>query len=217
MFIDVGANVGTYSLAARRVVGRSGTVLALEANPVVFRELVTSVRSAGVTCLNLAASNQSGWATLSVPTDANGIAETQLASLEARNSAGENLTMLTRTTRIDDLVPWGASVSVIKIDVEGHELAVLEGATETLNTSRPALVVEIEARHLVGVLLEEVVGWVRARGYDAFGIASVGLIPWARYDVFEHQTRWLASQDGLTTIQRPAEYVNNFLFLARDT
>jgi FkbM family methyltransferase len=38
-------------------------------------------------------------------------------------------------------------VGFIKIDVEGHELAVINGATTLLTTQRPLLLIEIEARH----------------------------------------------------------------------
>jgi FkbM family methyltransferase len=47
-----------------------------------------------------------------------------------------------RTRRLDDLVPAGQRIDLLKIDVEGAELQVLQGATETLRSSRPIVLFE---------------------------------------------------------------------------
>lgn len=50
--------------------------------------------------------------------------------------------------RLDDIIK--DDVGFIKIDVEGHELAVLKGATSLINRCRPVLLVECEERHSPG-------------------------------------------------------------------
>ena len=212
LFIDVGANVGNYALAACRKVGRSGAVLALEANPDVYRELITSTWGARVIALNLAASDRSGLATLEVPVDRLGSVQSQLGSLESRSSGGSLSFHNVRTIRVDDLIGGEQIVSVIKIDVEGHELSVLKGAEETIERDRPSLVIEIEARHLVDHEIRDVVEWILAKGYDGFVIDGQGLLPWREFDAYQHQARWLTEVDGSSVITDGAPYLNNFLF-----
>ncbi len=211
MFIDVGASVGDFSLAANRRIGRDGMVLAFEANPEVYQDLVMSTLSARVTALNLAASDRSGWATLQVPHDAHGTTMRARSSLEQHSASSHYSTYRVRTVRIDDLVSDKPIVSAIKIDVEGHELAVLRGAEETLESHRPALVVEIEARHLVGHDISDVVRWLTARGYVAHALDGDRLVPWQDFDVTRDQTQWLR-EDGPRGVMAGAPYVNNFLF-----
>ena len=194
VFIDVGASVGDFCLAACRRIGPSGLVLALEANPAVYQELVMSTRGARVAALNLAASDHSGWATLQVPVDRNGSPMAARSSLEHRADDASMPCVRVRTVRLDDLVSASPAVSAIKIDVEGHELKVLKGTEETLARDRPALVVEIEARHLVDHEMDDVIEWMSSRGYDAHGLDGADVIPWSDFDVFENQTRWLSPE-----------------------
>jgi len=208
MTIDVGASVGNFALASARAVGRLGHVLALEANPEVFEELVRSTWGSRVIPLNIAASNGRGVARFEVPRDSAGGSIPPLGSLEHRT--GTAVTAFdVRTLLVDDLVPPASEVSAIKIDVEGHELAVLEGSIETITRCRPALVVEIEQRHLRGSTVEEVVQWLLGFGYQAWGIAGRDLLRWSQFDSYEWQGRWLDGRNA----RLPSSYVNNFLFL----
>jgi len=92
-------------------------------------------------------------------------------------------------------------VGFIKIDVEGHELAVLHGATETLKRCRPTLLVEIEARHS-RVPIEETFGYLAAMGY--VGAYRLGR-RWYSVEGFDVEKHQAAKAGG-----KP--YVNNFLF-----
>jgi hypothetical protein len=56
-------------------------------------------------------------------------------------------------------------VSFIKIDVEGHELSVLEGGVRTIANNRPVLWVEIEQRHLSRPM-SDVFEFIKSLGYD---------------------------------------------------
>lgn len=215
-FIDVGANVGNYALGAARRVGSSGTVIALEPNPAVYRELVASIWGTNVVALNLAASDSSGIAAFQVPTDSEGRTEPPLGSLVTRKSAGAVKTLEVRTIRLDDIVPCGLRVAAVKIDVEGHEMAVLRGAQETIDACRPTLVVEIEHRHLEGLSVDDVVAEIVEHGYTAFAIKEGRLMPFEHFDLKRDQLQWLMDgEGGSTTIRVVDEYVNNFVFYAR--
>jgi FkbM family methyltransferase len=214
MTVDVGASVGNFALASARAVGRKGRVLALEPNPAVFSELVNSTWGTSVTPLNLAASNQRGPAVFEVPLDAGGGAVPPLGSLEHRSSDLVD-EFKVRTVLIDDLVPPHRVVSAIKVDVEGHELSVLKGSVETIKRCRPALVVEIEGRHLAQGAVADVAEWVFDLGYLAWGIRGDELLPWAEFDAYEWQERWLDPTSSSITAGNASRYLNNFLFLPR--
>lgn len=205
--IDVGASVGNYSLGLSKAVGRRGRVLALEANPAVYRELVRSTWRTGVESLNLAASSRSGTAELFVPVDEDGTQHEPIASLEAR-PAQSGKTVQVPCSPLDALVDGLTPVSVVKIDVEGHEADVIEGANTIIEEYRPVFLIEIEERHLVGKTVADVVGLLTSRGYSAWGIHGRQLIPWEDYDVDQWQTSYLSAPAG----RDPADYVNNFLF-----
>jgi hypothetical protein len=79
----------------------------------------------------------------------------------------EHRSMVVETRRLDDL-DLGA-IGFIKIDVEGHEGAVITGAAETLLRYRPNLVVEIEERHARRPITE-LLGAVCSHGYEAFAL-----------------------------------------------
>ncbi|AGL16327.1 FkbM family methyltransferase [Actinoplanes sp. N902-109] len=211
--VDVGASVGNFTRALVRAVGRDGHVLALEANPQVYEELRRSTWSSHVTALNLAASDDAGWARLSIPLDG-AVPAGQLSTLEAPDGRAALHTTV-RRIRLDDLIGAARPVSLLKIDVEGHESAVLAGAVETIERWRPAVVAEIEQRHLNGRTVADVAGALLAHGYTAWGLRGRSLLPWAEFDQHRHQQQWLSTPDGggLSRITAPHEYVNNFVFL----
>lgn len=207
--IDVGASVGNYAAALSARVGKNGQVLALEPNPVVYSELVRSTWATNVAALNLAASSRSGWATLSVP--GSGLEENaQLGSLQPQHANAA--TTQVRCITLDDLVESRRKVSVIKVDVEGHELDVIRGASEVIARHAPALVIEIEARHTSPDDVYTSVEELLALDYECTALRGSGPLSWGDFDVREHQTRHL-SEDGSTILPGHLdEYANNFLF-----
>lgn len=153
LVIDVGANVGHYTLRLAELVGPTGHVLALEPIGETFSILCANTlvrRLRNVTLLNVAASDHTELVAMSLPRE-NGAPNYYQAQISAR---GEHSALS---------VPLDAigleRVAFIKIDVEGHELAVLNGARETIERDHPSLVVEGSARC-------EAANWLRDHGYD---------------------------------------------------
>lgn len=214
MAIDVGANVGNHAVGAARQVGRHGLVLAIEPNPEVYWELLNAVRGARVVALPFAASDKNGWVDLHVPLSERGAMEAQLGSIAPRgpDAQNETLQLTVPAVRLDDVVPADWEVSAMKIDVEGHEAAVLEGARVILTRWHPRLIVEIEQRHLgANRTVDEVVETVCALGYRCGAITRTGVMPWPQFDVERDQLQWLTGSAG-TSIRAGAPYVNNFTF-----
>ena len=105
-------------------------------------------------------------------------------------------------------------VDLIKIDVEGHELSVLRGAIQTLQRCRPALIVEIEQRHLDrnGHAMRDVFDFIGALDYDAFFIEpgrERRVRPISEFSYERHQ------QSHVGHVDDPS-YVNNFVFVRRN-
>jgi FkbM family methyltransferase len=150
--IDVGANSGFYSLlaAASR---RDIRVLAIEPDPLVKPILEHNIRlnwlDRRITTLPIALSDRQGVAELFIPSREHGLVE-KSSSLERTFKPAHSDVIRVETDTLDGLrlrLPGGArKVGVIKIDVEGHETAVLRGATATIGTDRPLIFVELLPR-----------------------------------------------------------------------
>ena len=134
--IDVGANVGHYAVGLSRIVGTQGRVIAFEPILETFAILASNVLAANcgnVTLVNAAVSDKSEVVGMSVPQE-NGSAN----YYQAKISGDGDRSVFTLSLDILDL----PRVSLIKIDVEGHEISVLEGARQVIERDRPALIVE---------------------------------------------------------------------------
>src|ERR1035441_9211248 len=141
--IDVGANLGIYASLFSQ---HSRRVIAVEPHPDLAARL-QRLLPASVSVFNFAASNQEGVSEFYIPT-LDGSEVHACSSLESNANPG----MLSRTIRVekrrlDGLQLDGGSVAVVKIDVEGHELGVLQGLTGIIERSSPTIIVESEARH----------------------------------------------------------------------
>jgi FkbM family methyltransferase len=131
---DVGAHLGFFTLLMARLVGDEGRVFALEPDPFMGPALEANVRLNGVTNVSVirAAAGRSAGRRRFSPGGGSGIGH--LAD------EGE---LAVEATTIDDLSGSLGSPDLIKVDVEGGELEVLEGARETLAQRKTVLVVEL--------------------------------------------------------------------------
>jgi FkbM family methyltransferase len=148
-FVDVGANIGLYTVAAGYAVGRSGHVLAIEPTPRTAEVLGQNLRLNGlretgvVTVAQVAAGQAPGRARL-----ATHIEDSGHNSLYPTGEEDEVVEV--DVVPLDDLLPEGRLVDVVKIDVEGAELAVLRGMRQ-IAAANPDIVVfaELAQEHLV--------------------------------------------------------------------
>lgn len=165
--IDIGANKGLYSWLLSRI---AADVKAFEPNPKMFAQLARSVPG-NVEAFEVALSDAQGEAELILPIHRNGRYSNQGGSLqEAKYMSGKQVQRWpVRQERLD---AYGFSdVSFIKIDVEGFELEVIAGASETIRRERPVLLVEIDESQN-GVPLHEAIGGVEALGYATYYVAG---------------------------------------------
>ena len=129
---DVGANIGYMSCVLADRVGSEGKVFAFEPHPEIFADLVENTRGLGVEAARAAVSDSAGTAMLHIPRTFAG--NRGIASLEA---SGDSLTEVeVPSVRLDQALPAGCRIGVMKIDIEGHELAALRGAEALLREGR---------------------------------------------------------------------------------
>ncbi len=140
LVIDVGSYGGLFGIAAKLM---KNEVIAIEPKPTMVRRTRANAALSGVkyAVLSLAASDRNGVADLGFD-PANAL--TSASSLERKGPAR----MEVETKRLDDILTMtalakiGHQVGAIKIDVEGHEAAVIRGALAIIERDRPALIVE---------------------------------------------------------------------------
>lgn len=147
--IDVGAHLGDYTFFMRR---HSAGCVAFECNP----RLTAHLRRLYGDTIDLraeAVSDHAGSAVLRIPTEERtGLGR---ATIDPENPLAKDFASFNevevKTVRLDDAV--ARPVGLIKIDVEGHEMAVLRGARSILERDKPNLIVELEDRHAPGCVV----------------------------------------------------------------
>jgi FkbM family methyltransferase len=166
---DVGANIGWYSLLAARGVGANGEVVAFEpsiVNAACVQENAATNGMGNVTVIPAAVTDRDGWAVF-----------LDRGSLEGRLEKNDTQAQAERRAKRDQshkgasVVPvltldsWIAETStrppsIVKIDVEGAELGVLQGMLETLRSAKPVLIVELHGTR------DEVADFLDGVGYE---------------------------------------------------
>ena len=147
--LDIGANVGYLSGLFARWVGPTGRVTSIEPIPATYDALTSSMKQLypdTVTTIQCCVSDAPGDVTMSVPSYAGG-GENYYESriVKASVATGSNLFTVQATT-LDLLIPnlnLNPNLSLIKIDVEGHELAVIRGGAGYLSRHLPPLLIEV--------------------------------------------------------------------------
>ncbi len=198
--IDVGGNRGVYTYKLWKL---GAKIEVFEPNPTCLQVLKPWVaKKPDVNLHPVGLSNSEGSVNLHIPIDADGIEHDASATIEDTNFK-ESRDQLVSIKTLDGY--QFQNVSFIKIDVEGHESQVIEGAQLLLKTSKPALLVEIEQRHnnqSVGEVFQQVL----KLGYSGFFLDQNKIIGIEKFDVSEYQS--LANFE-----KSQGQYINNFLFL----
>jgi len=209
--IDIGASGGIYTLA---LLPFSSRIFSFEPRIEGVRDLIemTRVLHLPIQVETIALSNREGKAEMRM----------LLRDLGRSTIASENNLMDPDGSPIQST--WVAKktldsyrlskVGFIKIDVEGHEKAVLEGAAETIDSNRCNLLIEMEERHCQGVVqsVKELLQTKFYEGYflDGNEIVSVELFNLATHQNPEHIGGWKENW------RRKGKYNNNFIFVPKE-
>ena len=202
--VDVGANCGLYT---RRLARLSKQVHAFEPSHQMAR-LLRRTSASNVSVHEIALSDHAGEADLFIPESENGLVH-GLASLEPRmNSPTEHVVAAhVPIARLDTVVRQ--DVAFVKIDVEGHELNVLNGASGLLERSQPVFLVEAEDRHRAEAT-RSVFEFFGDRSYRGYFLRDDDVIPVDEFRAEDLQDEAALEPDGGRKAGQC--YVNNFFF-----
>lgn len=146
--VDIGANIGYFTMLSASLVGESGFVLAVEPNAENMKLLEASRRANGfsqVTTALCAAGRDTGLLMLN-PFHSNGT-----TSALSDDAEGLLAAQCVPSFAIGNLVPAGRSVDFLKIDVEGAEYLALSGCRDMLRRCRPFIVSEFSPGFLQNI------------------------------------------------------------------
>lgn len=171
--IDVGVYRGVYSYEMSKY---SEKVHSFEPNPIIFKYINKNLKKfiKNIHLYNFALSNQNKTINLKIPirnSNSNKeifeeYYEMGKATIHNENNFEnyENFEIQTKT--IDEL-SFDNKISFIKIDVEGHELEVIEGAKNTIKRDKPVLLVEIEKQYTKKEVAESI-NFINSLGYKSY-------------------------------------------------
>lgn len=181
--LDLGANIGLYAKLFSDIVGKNGKVYAIEPIPFTFSVLTRNIKLShkqNIYPFQFAASGTNGTAEMVIPTykDQHGLSSDgaeyageglnyYTASLEFDETLKENSISVTLQT-VDEFADKNMveNISFIKCDVEGHELAAMNGARKIIERFKPSLYIEVSSDPRVqGTNAYELFSFLKDREY----------------------------------------------------
>ncbi|UUY09832.1 FkbM family methyltransferase [Pseudomonas sp. J452] len=159
--IDAGAYIGTHTRAFSEKVGPSGNVYAFEPTPSTFKILqqnVLAAPQANIALFNIGLSTSTTEMTLQLAEESHNRASASSIQL----AGAQSITVQMQALDELDIGP----IHFMKVDVEGMELQLLQGAEQTINAHAPIIFLEVNSLHGSQGFLE----WATQHGYLAYGI-----------------------------------------------
>lgn len=200
--LDLGANMGYFSLLAASIVGPAGRVYSWEPSPENVKLLLASKQLnqfSNIEIVQAAAGSTSGLLKY-FPNFSNGLV------MPINNERPEDAipAETVMALRIDDYLPPDAKIGFIKIDVEGFEYEALSGALETIQRCHPIIAAEFGPKALLrasNISGEEFLQFFVRLNYDISVIDKYKLTPGTIADVLGHHDR--GGGDHIDILLRP--------------
>lgn len=181
IFFDVGANIGLYSLISSPLIGSSGSVISFEPTPNTYDRLLENIslnNLTNVSTYQTALGHEIGNVDFYVSHEIH----------DARNSIAnlpdfETTKITVPITTIDQHIKSNnievSKISLIKIDVEGWELPVLQGASKTLLEGFPTIMIEFNEKNsqAAGFSCSDIYEYLENLDYQFFKISNGVLVP----------------------------------------
>ncbi len=191
-FLDVGANIGWFSLTAAQAVGPQGRVIAVEATPPTFQRLRENVGINGfrnVVLHDCAVSDGPGQVWIGEVHDANrGMNSMRAAGPEA---GGKGWSVQSHT--LDSLLAGEAPIRLVKMDIEGAEALALRGFRATLSApDAPDVLMELTPSYLnmLGTDPEEILRIFSEAGHTALRLQGRRVVPFDVGALHEPNSLW---------------------------
>lgn len=173
VFYDVGAHIGLFSLIAARNLGAHGSVFVFEPDPSNSRRIKEHVSRNRLDAIRIIP--KAAWSSVGRQHFQRATFQSSMncGVLVTQASAADGSTIEVETITLDAVAREHAPPSLIKIDVEGSEAAVLQGSEEIFRSAKPVLVCEIHHERASS----EVTHWLQARGYTFEWLESSTVFP----------------------------------------
>jgi FkbM family methyltransferase len=171
---DVGANIGFYSLIAARIVGERGKVIAFEPLPDNQQAILRNVELNGignVALVPVALSEEEGEADLEIHDSPTWAKLDTSGDTSFKRDAAASGTVRVKLTTLDVQLATLPPPQLVKMDIEGAEVAALRGARKLLGECRPTLICELHGTNAAVVEL------LRAHDYDVIAVESPEVAP----------------------------------------
>ncbi len=172
VFVDVGANVGYHALLAAKMVGETGAVVAIEAAQQTFRLLAENValnQFQNVRAINVAASDRHGQLGLFSRSDVS-LGETTTVASRGFDFCGNVI-----AAPLSEIIPASliGRVHLVKIDIEGGEIPVMNDLLTNIERYSPRLQVIAEVSvNESRSQWEDVISRMRANGFSVYSLAN---------------------------------------------
>jgi FkbM family methyltransferase len=169
--IDVGANVGVHTVRLAKLVGNRGEVIAIEPDEELAHRARRNIllnELSNVRVINAAASDKPDGQMLLYRPDAHDTNRARASLVQHSYLTGVAATVPVAT--IDEIC--SGPVALIKIDVEGHEAAVVAGAATTIGRHSPSIIFEYDPG-FVSDPAQSPFGWLADREYELLRIRCV--------------------------------------------
>jgi len=163
--VDAGACIGKLTTLFADLVGKEGRVVAYEPRLGYFKRLEEAVEGQNVLCVNAAVGNYDGEGELYI---ANKLGWDSMSPKRDFGIGTATVEVLTLDTHLKQI--GIDKVDILKIDVEGWDLCVLEGAESIIDSSeRIAIILEVHSFH---VDRNELLNFLLSRGFTVFNLGS---------------------------------------------
>jgi FkbM family methyltransferase len=202
--LDIGANRGGYVWHLKPLVR---LVVAFEPLPPMLA-ILRRIYSRSIQTEGVVLSDREGEIQLRYPAG-----DFERATVATSNDLADQREVRTLNVPAKTLDSYGfQNVSFVKIDVEGHEEAVLRGGMETLKRETPNLIIEIEERHCPGSI-QRVSDLLKEFGYSGYYVEGNSVLELANFIPSRDQPPPVLSESGSIA----GKYINNFLFFPNRT
>ncbi len=200
--LDIGANIGWFSVLLAQLVGESGSVIAFEPDPTnldfLNKNLQLNHMRERVTIIPAGAAASSGTATLYRNTEGN-YGDQRLGGI-SDSASGKRTALPVPVVAVDDTLVDGASVSFVKMDIQGHEPFAIDGMARTLQRNdRLIMVTEFWPFGIAAAgrdpkkMLDDLSGY----GYQIYELSN-----------YRPELKRTSATELLTRYSRESEYTN---------
>lgn len=178
-FVDIGANIGLFSLIAAEIVGEGGKVISFEPTSDSYERFIENIslnKFKNIDSYNIGLSNSVGSLTMNIST--NGYDAWNTFAITTNSNLQSQMQVSVSTLDIQLTYYNKAKIKLVKIDVEGWEKFVLKGGVNFFTNYSPQVLVEFteENTFAAGYMVQEIYDFMVDLGYDWYSFREKRLV-----------------------------------------